>query len=86
MSIDDETESFNLLEKVYVWEEQTYYPAVIVGFTHDGLIQILKFDEYIWRRVDVYSHTLSKRSEDFSDFIFRVRKSLLANTNFKFDL
>jgi hypothetical protein len=66
----------NLLSKVYVDENGSLYPGVVVNQVGEAYI-VLKYDTTLWRRVVCLKENLIERTDDFSEFIFAVRQKFL---------
>jgi len=76
--------SLKILDKVWIIEGNVKYPGIIINIIAEAFV-VLKFDRAIWRRVVCQANQLEFREENFSQFMFKVRESLI-NSSVKFSL
>lgn len=65
-----------VLDKVWIHEADKLFPGIIYQEIAEAFI-VLKFDMAIWRRVIIAKKNLSIRKNDFSEFMFNVRKNVI---------
>lgn len=76
---------YNILDKVWITENELFFPAIVVYYNEfENYYHVMKLDNYIWRRVIATEKQLTKRDDDFSDYLLKVRQALLPQ--YKFEL
>ncbi len=73
------------MRKIWLHENDSIYPGIIVDETQDENITALKFD-YVWRKVQTTVDKVKDRTEDFSEFMFNFRRKFLTTIPIKWEL